>query len=110
MAALLRDAAEKLFSMIKYKRMIKNSLVIVLIYCGYVLILFVFQRYLLFPGQNLRVSDMPAPKINNLEILWLETSVGKVEAWYMPAKSMNADIKRPAVIFAHGNGELIDYW
>ena len=101
--------SKKLFSMIKYKGMIKNSLVIVLIYCGYVLILFVFQRYLLFPGQNLRTLDLPAPKISNLEILWLETSVGNVEAWYMPAKSRSADIKRPAVIFAHGNYELINY-
>jgi hypothetical protein len=51
-----------------------------------------------------------APDLKTLEIepLWLETSFGKVEAWYRPP--MSAEKPSAAVIFGHGNGELIDYW
>jgi hypothetical protein len=52
----------------------------------------------------------PAPdyKALGVEPLWLEASFGRVEAWYLPPAS--AENKAPAVVFAHGNGELIDYW
>jgi len=44
------------------------------------------------------------------ELLWLETSVGRVEAWYLPP--LNGDGSGPAAlcILAHGNGDLIDRW
>ncbi len=79
-------------------------------YVTYGLILFIFQRSLLFPGRYIGASKLSAPAINNLERIWLNTSVGRIEAWYMPVKDSGRDKKRPVVIFAHGNYELIDYF
>ena len=45
-----------------------------------------------------------------IEPAWLDTSFGKVEAWYIPPAAGVAGAPAPAVIFGHGNGELIDFW
>jgi pimeloyl-ACP methyl ester carboxylesterase len=80
----------------------------VCIYAAYCVLLFLVQRQVIFP--RYLIPTPPAPDYNALgvEPLWLETSFGKVEAWYLPPKS--AKEPYPAVIFGHGNGELIDYW
>lgn len=83
---------------------------IISVYVIYGLILFIFQRSLLFPGRYIGVSKLSAPAIDNLERIWLSTSVGRIEAWYMPVDNNGEDKKRPVVIFAHGNYELIDYF
>lgn len=66
------------------------------------------QRSVLFP----REYAVPVPNadagVENLEKLWLDTDQGDVEAWFLAA--FDADAPAPAVIFAHGNAELIDYW
>jgi hypothetical protein len=48
------------------------------------------------------------PQIPGLEKIWLDLEFGKVESWYMPPVSNGGPT--PAVIFGHGNGELIDFW
>ena len=45
-----------------------------------------------------------------MEKLWLVTSLGKTEAWYLPPRQTHPPRPAPAVIFAHGNAELIDFW
>jgi hypothetical protein len=45
-----------------------------------------------------------------LERIWLKTSYGNVEAWFLPAVRKAGVGPTPAVIFAHGNAELIDFW
>jgi pimeloyl-ACP methyl ester carboxylesterase len=45
-----------------------------------------------------------------MEKLWINTSFGKTEAWFLPPESKNKSTPAPAVIFGHGNGELIDLW
>jgi len=80
----------------------------VLIYAAYCGLLFFVQRQVIFPRYMI---PSPAPmdlKATRIEPWWLETSFGKVEAWYLPPAA--ADKPAPAVIFGHGNGELIDYW
>jgi len=72
--------------------------------------LFVLQRQVLFPRymiEKLTQENMPAPGIQKFI---LQTGSGKVEAWYMPPVSYSAGNPAPVVIFAHGNGELIDFW
>jgi pimeloyl-ACP methyl ester carboxylesterase len=39
----------------------------------------------------------------------LRTSVAQTEALFLPAVSTDG-VRQPVVIFAHGNGELIDFW
>ncbi len=67
------------------------------------------QRGMLFPRHVIRAADLepltPAP----FEQVWIETSQGQVEAWYLQAATMDGEERRPAVIFAHGNGEVIDF-
>ena len=85
-------------------------LLLYLVYAGY---FYLNQRAILFPRHFITV---PATTlfVPGLEQIWLETSEGQVEAWYLaplveataPAPLMPA----PLMIVAHGNGDLIDRW
>lgn len=68
------------------------------------------QKAILFPGTGYRVADIEDSVLAaaGLERWWLPIEGGKVEAWLMPARHVTEPA--PTVIFAHGNGELIDMW
>jgi len=67
------------------------------------------QRSMLFPREYTR--EVPAAlRTPGLERLWLDTDEGKVEAWLLPGERVDAEHPGPAVIFTHGNAELIDHW
>lgn len=68
------------------------------------------QQAILFPGTGYRVADIEDGALASagLERWWLPIDDGRVEAWFMPASEVTQPA--PAVIFAHGNGELIDMW
>jgi fermentation-respiration switch protein FrsA (DUF1100 family) len=71
------------------------------------------QRSVLFPAPPAGGPDMLA-RIPGAERLWLETPDARAEAWFLPALPASARSggagPAPLVIFAHGNGELIDDW
>ena len=80
------------------------------------------QRSILFPRHMLpRVPDVPAG-VEGREILRLgldgaviqvggePAGSGGVEAWFLPGKGTSADEPGPLLVFAHGNGEVIDLW
>lgn len=67
------------------------------------------ERLLLFPGHLLGVPAEP-PDVPGLERMTIESNEGLVEAWYLPPLGKPASGRRPAVVFAHGNGEIIDQW
>jgi fermentation-respiration switch protein FrsA (DUF1100 family) len=92
----------------KVNRLVKVIGSAVLIYAAYCLLLFLAQRQVIFPRYMIPSPEPPALKATRIEPWWLETSFGKVEAWYLPPVA--AQRPAPAVIFGHGNGELIDYW
>ncbi len=77
------------------------------IYCGF---LFFMQRHVLFPRYMIETPPLQTQKISDIERDFIETDSGKIEVWYMPPVSGSAGKAAPAVIFAHGNGELIDFW
>jgi hypothetical protein len=77
------------------------------IYCGF---LFLMQRHVLFPRFMIETPPLQTDKISGIEREFVETGSGKIEVWYMPPVSESAGNPAPAVIFAHGNGELIDFW
>jgi fermentation-respiration switch protein FrsA (DUF1100 family) len=89
---------------------LKYVLIVFLIYAGYCGFLFIMQRQMMFPRGLIPTPSDSAPKIPGLEQIWLDTSFGKVETWFLPPESKAARRQAPVVIFAHGNGELIDYW
>jgi fermentation-respiration switch protein FrsA (DUF1100 family) len=72
--------------------------------------LYLMQRKLLFPGQFLRVTEQPPLQERGVEALRIVTSAGRTEAWLEPPLTGAPADKRPALIFAHGNGEVIDQW
>jgi hypothetical protein len=77
-----------------------------LLYCAF---LFAVQRALIFPTMFVGIPqglDQPA----DLERMWVETSFGRVEAWLLPSRRPGPDGKSPLLVFAHGNGEVIDIW
>jgi fermentation-respiration switch protein FrsA (DUF1100 family) len=65
------------------------------------------QRAVAFPGR-FRSADRGRPPAGVRQV-WLDTSFGRVEAWLYGAPE-SADHPRPAALFFHGNGELIDDW
>ncbi len=79
-------------------------------YAAYCVFLFFMQRQILFPRSLIPTPPQPDEDLPGVEEIWLDTPSGKVEAWFLPANREDSPQGAPAVIFAHGNGELIDYW
>lgn len=67
------------------------------------------QRRVIFPRWALARPAEP-DDVPGRERLWLETDQGPVEAWLLPGDGVDASSPGPLVVFAHGNGELIDDW
>jgi fermentation-respiration switch protein FrsA (DUF1100 family) len=86
----------------------------VLLYLSYCCFLFVIQRRIIFPRSHIPLSSGAEKAVSGIEKIWLDTQGGKIETWFMlplninPAKS-DVTPPAPAVIFAHGNAELIDF-
>lgn len=79
------------------------ALIVAVFYLGAVLTL---QRRLIYP----RVGAPPQiPRVAGLEH-WRLGESEQVDAFYLPATGREASGSRPAIVFAHGNGELIDMW
>ena len=72
----------------------------------YLALVWFAQRSLLFPRPILPGQDV-ATGVAGLERWWIGESP-RVEAWYLPPTA--AEPTHPALIFGHGNGELIDFW
>jgi fermentation-respiration switch protein FrsA (DUF1100 family) len=69
---------------------------------------FFAQRALLFPGSG--IASEGALDLARLggERLWLEVDGRRTEAWLLRAR--RAGPPAPLLLYAHGNGELIDHW
>jgi pimeloyl-ACP methyl ester carboxylesterase len=83
---------------------------VLIFYCGYCIFLFLMQRSILFPRNHIPSPTQTEIVIPGLEKIWLNMEFGKIETWYLPPVSGSQTKPAPAVIFGHGNGELIDYW
>ncbi len=69
------------------------------------------RRFAIFPGRGLlRPARDAGTGVADLERLSLATDEGSVECWLLRAPGASAAHPAPLVIFAHGNGELIEYW
>jgi fermentation-respiration switch protein FrsA (DUF1100 family) len=73
---------------------------------AYWALLFFAQRAMLFPRPPASLGlDPPSGSTQ----VWLQTSSGKVESWYLPPIAAAGE-RAPLLVFTHGNGELIDFW
>ncbi len=88
--------------------LLKGAGFLILSYLVYCCMVFVMQRQVLFPVDLIETPPGMITNSTGLEKLWINTGFGKVEAWFMP--STQKTTPAPAAIFAHGNGELIDFW
>ena len=84
-------------------------LILIALWILWIVIVWSIQHTIMFPTtmiQKSRVLDGPPVGV---ESIWLrnddETSV---EAWLIPGRGSSRENPGPAVVFAHGNGELID--
>jgi len=80
-----------------------------MLYAAYLCILYFMQGALIYPGTRNRV-DSVAPRADDADLFHISTSKGNVEALFLPALADANGTRQPAMIFAHGNGEVIDYW
>ena len=87
---------------------VKTVLWILLLYSAYVGFIFLMQRQIMFPRGMIPTPPRDAAKVPGLEEIWLDTTFGTVETWYLPPAAPSGPA--PVAIFAHGNGELIDFW
>ncbi len=77
------------------------------VYCG---LLFFLQRQIMFPRSRIPQPLRSEQNSAGVEKIWLDTESGRVEAWLLPPIAGGPVQPAPAVIFGHGNGELIDFW
>jgi len=66
------------------------------------------QRRVLFAREYTQPNLAQKDRTKGLEEISIDTPDGKVEAWFIPGVGVSAERPGPAVIFAHGNAELID--
>jgi len=95
---------------IKMHPLIKFLIYAIVAYLIYLGMMYFMQRRMLFPRHFIPSSTGLPASMPDIERIWVETSFGKVETWFLPAIEKGPDGKAPAVIFAHGNAELIDFW
>jgi pimeloyl-ACP methyl ester carboxylesterase len=74
---------------------------------GYAAVMFFAQRRMAFPGTSRESARTTASAPAGVAQVWLEPSFGRVEAWFFES---DGDGPEPTVVFAHGNGELIEDW
>ncbi len=72
------------------------------------------QRQIIFPRSQIPYPSGAEKIIPELDKIWLTTHSGKIETWFMPPLNTNSSKRAPAkpapaVIFGHGNAELIDF-
>ena len=74
------------------------SLVAVFLYCSLIILLYVFQRSLMYHPQSHMVSPA-ATGLENIDIIELKNDSGiNLVSWYRPAQS-----SKPTILFLHGN-------
>lgn len=81
----------------------------ILLYLTYCCLLFLMQRQILFPRYLLENTLESEKAIPGIERIWVETSCGKIETWFLLPDRGQSTVPFPAIIFAHGNAELIDF-
>lgn len=86
-------------------RGIRHALLIVLaLVATWWIFAFLGQRSMLFPrGYASAPHAMP---VGGREV-WIDSPEGKVEAWFLPGEGVTPGKPGPAVLFAHGNGEIV---
>ena len=69
------------------------------------------QVQMMFPHQLVRKPPAGlASSFAGVEVWKVTTAAGKTDAWFFVGDGTSAENPGPAVLFAHGNGEVIEDW
>jgi fermentation-respiration switch protein FrsA (DUF1100 family) len=95
------------------KRLREYALVLPIIYLIWCSAAFMIQDRFIFPRSLSAASAEPGATPRGGESIWIDAGTAdkpiKVEAWYIPAPGSSAEYKAPAVVYFHGNAEIIDW-
>jgi fermentation-respiration switch protein FrsA (DUF1100 family) len=91
------------------KRLRLLALLPVLVYVAYAAALYHLQDAIVFPGQYRPRVDSPGPGDATIEQVWLTRPDGvRIEAWYQPGEGCTASSPGPALLYFHGNYDVVD--
>lgn len=74
---------------------------------GYGVLVFLIQRAVVYPGQFAESPRPTSAPPAGVRQIWLDTDGGPVESWLI---AKDGSGPRAVLLFAHGNGELIEHW
>jgi hypothetical protein len=88
------------------RRLIVAGVVVFAIVAGGLIATWAVQRFVTFPRPPDTAWNPAAREAAGGEQVWLDADGDRVEAWLLPARTPGTST--PLIIYAHGNGELID--
>ncbi len=95
------------------KRLREYAIVLPILYVIWCGAAFMIQERFIFPRPMEVESVRAGAPPRGGESVWIDAGTVdkpiRVEAWYLPAAGASAEHKVPAVIYFHGNGEIIDW-
>lgn len=102
---MLGGADDQTAGVIRRSEMGTVALTVALTAVGMITLMYLGQRVIMYPAP----PAWPPPALDRAEVVVLSLPTGPVEALFLPASVGRAG-PAPLMIFAHGNGELADYW
>lgn len=84
-------------------------LLLVGLWITWVLVVWMVQHSIMFPRGTIHSDRLMGQVPDGIESIWLDTANGsRVEAWLIPGRGATEDNPGPAIVFTHGNAEVID--
>ena len=87
------------------RRLIVAGVVVFAVVAGGLIATWAVQRYVTFPSPPAGAANPAALEAAGGRVIWLDVAGKRVEAWLLPGHGL---AHRALIIYAHGNGELID--
>lgn len=69
-----------------------------------------YSRHLIFQPHKIDSVPKFPDAVKHLDRFWIKTEQGNVEGWILKGEGVDEKQPGPAVMMAHGNRELIDYY
>jgi len=88
-----------------FYRLIVAGVVVFAIVAGGLIATWAVQRFVTFPSPPTGAANPAALEAAGGRVIWLDAAGERVEAWLLPCHGLG---HHSLIIYAHGNGELID--
>ena len=84
-------------------------LILIGVWIAWIIVVWSVQHRIMFPTSMIDRSGLLDQVPDGVESIWIRGSgTPGVEAWFIPGKGVSSETPGPVLVFAHGNGELID--